>query len=256
MSFRFSFEPISTPWLAARIGLRIFYTIGTMLDAYSDEMREGIKARMPGIGTYTALPYLGRDRQIDRGPTEPDASYAARLSGAFDAWRIAGSARAILEQLRAYFSPSDGPPMRTVSNQAVWHEIDPTSGETTKTVVRTNWQWDSFGQATPRTKNHRGWVIIEGLGIWILDRYDGTTTWGDGGTWGSTALPPEVAAIRGIVRKWKSAHNYVPSVIVTFNAGLFLRSNLAAANPNAPDDWNSPFPRLLLEANFWEPVRT
>ena len=39
MSFRHSFVAISTPWLARKVGLRIGYCVGILLDAYTDAMR-------------------------------------------------------------------------------------------------------------------------------------------------------------------------------------------------------------------------
>ncbi len=256
MSFRNSIENIVPPWLAKGVAQRIGYVVGLMLDAYTDQVREGIKARFPGEGTSDALGPLGRDRQMERGPTETDTGYAARLSGAFDAWRRAGSAYAILTQLRAY-SPSDWPPMRAVSNRAVWHEIDTTTGAVTKTVDGTNWQWDPAGAAMPfRQKNHRGWIIIQGSTLWEIDEWGADGEWGDGGVWGSNMTDAEGRALAGIIRKWKDARSFVPTVIVTFDDALFLAAADPVDNPNGTPDWNRPATRLLTNANYWSAIRT
>ena len=147
--------------------------------------------------------------------------------------------------------------MRTVSNQGVWHTINPSTGEVTKLVVGTNWNWDSHGQSSPKTRNHRGWVIIEGSSIWTEDYWDDTddSEWGDGGTWGSDATPEEVQGLRGIVRKWMRAGNFVPAVIVTFDDSLFEETDASPPNPDAPDNWNLAEVRLTVNANFWAAVR-
>ena len=113
MPFRDSVKDFSPPWLANDTpastgyaggqGGRFMYTLGLMTDTNLEKLNQAMKAHMPGVGTPTALPLLGDDRLIERGLTESDEAYATRLSGAFDAWRSAGTDRGVLTQVLDYF---------------------------------------------------------------------------------------------------------------------------------------------------------
>lgn len=256
MGFRDSFKKISPPWLAEGLAGGVGYAIGLILDAGSDIVQQGIKARMPGRGTFEALPLIGEAMMIDRGPTEPDASYAARLKKAFDTWRIAGSASAVLTQLRAYFLPTVPANIRLVSNASVWHVIDAVTEVVTKSKPSpANWVWDAFAPsltATPRW--WRFWVVIDGTSRWS-QWFWGTSgvTYGDGNTWGSTATRDEVLSIQRIVRRWKAAHAICEHIIITFNSSLFEATD--APGGDMPDgDWDQWLNRSG-NAAYWEGVQ-
>lgn len=232
MSLRDTVFRIGTPWMMRRVFARIRWGTALLLDADWSLLEEGIKLRMPGVGNPEALPYIGNDRQIDRGPYESDATYIERLKDAFDTWKKAGSVAVVLEQLRYYFA--DGPlvpPIRAVADRGVWHEIDPVTAAITKTVASpSNWEWD----AHTGSRWWRGWIIIDSsAGPW--------TTWqigtsgkkiGEAGlTIGSTAKTHEVAEIRKRVLKWKPQHVDAKHVIVTFASTDFE----ATDPPGAPD---------------------
>lgn len=249
MPFRDSILEISPPFLVEEGGTAeaIQYATGLMLDAHSQWATEGVKAAMPGYGTPTALYLIGRDMQIDRGPNETDAHYIGRLQRAVDSHRVRGSGPELLKQLLAWFSPRTDVPLRIVSNSAVWHSINTTTEVVTKTVVGTNWTWDTF---TP-TRWWRGWVIINStIGPWAPDGVWGDPgDFGDGGTWGSTATLGEVAQIRRIVDKWKPAHITCMNIIVTFDATDFEVADASPPNPSGTSDtalW-----RIGYNALFW-----
>jgi hypothetical protein len=260
MSFRDSIKLISPPWLAGRVTERIGYAVGLVLDATNDQIREGVRARMPGEGTPDALPFIGNDRQIDRGPRESADSYAARLREAFDTWRAAGSARAMLGQLRAYFlGTASPPPIRIVSDRSVWHTIDNVTGIVTKYVPGSglrNWRWDAFSSslASPPGSPRwwRAWVVIDSSSgpwePWYLG--DPNVSLGDGHTLGSTATVEEVTSIRKIVRKWRPANAHLVNVIVTFDAALFDTGNAPGAP--MPDGDYDDYAARTLDAAFWE----
>lgn len=248
MTIREGILEIAPPWLRRFVGERLLFTFGVIFDAQLEHLRQGIKARMPGVGTPTALPIIGDDRQIDRGPTESATSFAERLTRAFDSWRVAGNPHQLLEQLQVYFSPTK-PRIRLVSNSGVWHEIDGTGTITKSKPNPINWVWDAF-----TTRWWRGWVIVDASGTWTIDRWGDPGTWGDGGAWGSSMLTTDAQAIRNIVRKWKPANVYVPEVILVFNSSLFEASDASPPNPNGNGDdmvW-----RASLDANFLGSVRT
>lgn len=246
-SFRDDGVDLDPPWLQKPNGAGFMRSFRTVLDALVARTVESVKLPMPGEGSPTALGYVGNDRNIERGPNQTDDGYVAQLRMAFDTWRNAGGARTLLTQLRAYFAPSNGPPMRLVSNRATWHEIDPVTGVVTKTIDGTNWDWDGL---TDRW--WRGWPIIDVTGLWEL-RLWGDGIWGDG-VWGSTMTESEVISIRAIVAKWKPANVYVPNVILVFDPTLFEVADSAPPNPNGNGE--DPAWRATLDANFLTAVGT
>lgn len=244
-TFRDAIKSISVGWLAAPVvGEKVGYAIGIVLDAVSDGLKAGVRVRFPGAGTDEALPAIGRDRQIERGPNEDATAYAARLRVHLDTWSRAGSAGAMLEQLRHYFTPSFIP-IRVVSSKADWHEIDPGTGVVTKTANQANWTWDSH---TDRW--WRAWPILDSSGgPWTPDLWGDPGNWGDGGTWGSNATLTEVNQIRSIVAKWKPAHAAIPSIIMIFNATHFERTDAKPPNPDGAGDsalWRQGYNALFL----------
>ncbi len=234
---------LAPSWLQTGVGGALLRSVGTVLDGLVARTNEGVKLRMPGIASPTALGYIGNDRNIERGPSQPDTPYALQLSKAFDTWRNAGGARTILGQLRYYFAPDDGPPMRAVSNSAVWHEIDPVTGIVTKTVDGTNWNWDDL------TRWWRGWIIIDGTDRWLIDHWDDGGTWGDGGVWGSNMTEADARSFKRIIKKWKPANVYAKPII-TFDPDLFEVTDVLADNVDGTGE--DPFWRVTLQANFFE----
>lgn len=256
MPFRDSIQAISYPPLTEEGGTAeaVQYAEGDVMDAIADWMTEGVKASMPGIGTPDADYLIGIDMQIDRGPNETSTHYETRLRKAVDSHRIQGSPPELLRQLLAWFSPSTVTPLRLVSDSAVWHEIDTSTEVVTKTVVGTNWTWDSFTWNGTTGRWHRGWVIIDSSsGPWANDGVWGDPgTYGDGGTWGCTATPAEVVSIRNIVDRWKPAHITCMNIIVTFDASLFERTDASPPNPDGTSDaaaW-----RVGYDAAFWKGI--
>lgn len=251
-TLRDSILKIAVKWLQGGNNGKLLYTIGLANDAVIAWAQNGVRARWPSTAPSDALGHIGNDRVIERGPSQVDDGYRAQLRQACDTWRLAGAAATILRQLRAYFAPGNGPPMRVVSDRNVWHEIDQTSGVVTRTKVSpANWIWDSFHG----TRWRRGWVIIDARSFITIDLWGDPGDWGDGGVWGSDATFEELVALRlAIIMKWKPAHIYVPTVILTFDPTLFLVTNTDAQNVHGQGEssaWRAP-----LLANFLGDVLT
>ena len=252
MTIRDSFAAIVPPWLAERVAARLQWSIGLVLDAHWDMVREGVKARMPGEGTDEALPAIGADRLIERGPSESAESYAARLSASFDTWRGAGNPHKLLEQLRAYFLPNP-PRIRAVSDAGVWHEIDPITAAITRTKTSpSNWVWDGYSAPTSSPRWWRGWIVIDSSAgpwsQWLIG--EPGITLGDGHTLGSTATVDDVTSIRRIVRKWKPAHVHVHDVIITFAETRFQPSDAPGVDMPAGD--YADFAARATDAAYWD----
>lgn len=233
-SFRESLLAISVPWMATHWSSRYQYVSNLALDILSQRTTEGVEARFPGLGTTTALPYIGTDRNIDRGPTELETSYIDRLIKWLDSWRIAGHPYAVLSQVSSYFLPALIK-ITSVSNHGRWHFLENGSLSYFKSGpigALGNWNWDN-----QPNKWWRAWDILDGVfeqdGTW-----DDPGTWDDGGTWDTTATPQDVAAIRRLISKWKSK-GVVVFPIINFDPGYFQHLN-ARNGAGLPDGaWGS-----------------
>lgn len=245
----------SPPWLRAEVGGTILRAFGVVLDALTAREVEGVKLRFPSVGSPTALGAMGNDRQIERGPSQTDPGYIVQLLSAHATWKYAGSARTLLKQLRAYFAPSDGPPMRTVfvhfdevlGAKAVWHFITPSTGTVTKTKAA-NWFWKSEWLYLVPVPWWWGWVIIDGSSLWTADYWDEEGTWGDGGVWGSSMTYDETRSLIAIIRKWCPAHMCVQPVVVF--ADIFNTTSAQPPNPDGQgedDSWRAGVPAIFLE---------
>lgn len=259
-NFRTSIVKIAPPWLQGYWGNRFLYSIGTPLDGVQSSTFQGIEARMPGVGTTDALPFIGNDKQILRGFDESDEAYIVRLRAALDTWKLAGNAISIITQLVGYVSPAV-PMVRYVVNGfdpsgtfiADWvtvldgaigfHRADPS-----------NWDWDGVQD------QRRFWIIIY-PGVWTMRTWNDGGTYGDGQSWGSTASPTQVKDIRSLVKKWKAAGTYCKNIILAGDASYFD----PGASPGAPmpdGTWGEPWkivggtavPSRQANALYWAGV--
>lgn len=226
MSFRVALKNITrVRWLLdPEVGERFLFALGMPFDALADWMNEGVKARMPGAGTPTALYLVGRDRDIQRGFQEPAESYALRLRHAFETWQYGGLPFGIEAALRAYVSPADIK-VRLVNathlgsdNLANWKTTD-VGGAFSRyyaTGIASYWFWRV---ATPETKWWRSYAILYAANVWTRRTW-GSGTWGSG-TWGSTMTSAQARTVRQILRKWGPARQWYQWIIVAFDDAVF-----------------------------------
>lgn len=241
--FRDAVKTFSPPWLigfVTNVGERFMYSLAIIFDGFWDEETQGVKARIPGIGTPTALPFIGRDRNIERGFQEPNVGYAARLKIAFDTWQTAGNSFTLMSQILAYVTP-DSFTIRTVHNNGLGtnSQWDTYAGFVKFIKTPGNWKWFSTNTADDWWK---AFVVIYP----VAPLWQPGPNWGDPGvnwgqpsnrSWGSTATTDQVSSVRSLVRKWKPANTIVPYVIISFNAAAF-DPTLAYPNALLPNpDW-------------------
>src|SRR3954466_14377089 len=100
--FRTRVRALSPSWLQAGVDERIMYGFGLGLDALLSKLTQGVSSRFPTQASAATNALTGADRLMQPGLSEADASFAARLQRAFDSWRFAGSARAILSELLGF----------------------------------------------------------------------------------------------------------------------------------------------------------
>jgi hypothetical protein len=241
-TFRDMATRIGPRWLRGDNASRVLYAPGLVNDSDAVVSAAGLRAGLPGLCNEDALPYLGRDRLITRGPSEPADLYAARLMKARDAHSRRGSTPELLEQLRHWWSPN----FRTITfvqNNSIWYQIDP-SGVVTRTDHSTdatpNWVWDKYspdnaphGPGWPSPRWWRFWIIVSGAPFFKWKWGDGHRYGDKGLVWGSTVPSWWINGLRGIIRTWKSQDAVCDRVIMTYDDTLFLPSN--APGPNMPD---------------------
>lgn len=259
-------------WFANRlgknVGFRVLWVIALICDAFIQAAIEGFRAALPGVGTDTALPYIGYGRGIIQGRAESNASYAARLANYRATWAKAGSAAGLAAQLQSYLGGATV--VRIIDRSGLFVTCDATGAITFATDA--TWNWD--GSST----NPQGWSDI-----WIVvypdPAYGVYTSLTDPAwlaAWGVTSgnqpgigqkvLQDQVGAILQIVRTWKGAHTYVQAIIWSTDTTLFVPGSLGAAG-NPDGTWGnwcygktsapSVVKRTLHTSNgdvrYWEP---
>lgn len=219
-------------WMQAFVSSRVFYTSGLVLDAMRTLVLTSLRARFPNVNQPDALPYLGRDRNLDRGPNESAESFVARLTTALDTFATWGHPRELLNALLAYLSP-DTPLVRTVTDLSIWDTI---SSGTWSRAFESNWNWDGA------SKWFRAWVVL------YQSSFAPTRTWGDGGTWGdgngswgTSATPSQVQAMRNLVAKWKPTNIVVKNVLLAFDPTLFDPTKSFGDPSLPPGTWGRPY---------------
>jgi hypothetical protein len=155
------------PWLTEGTAEKFEYAMRLYFDLLMEKANEAIRFRLPGQGDPSQLPYLAYDRALVQGPAESNAAFATRLQGAFAAWGLAGSSRAVLAALQAYLQDlQPGVPaantlatiVRYGTTLASWSQLYQGSAigalPTLTHVAPANFRWDS--QARP----WRAWLIL------------------------------------------------------------------------------------------------
>ena len=210
------------PWLSDRrqsgltYGFRFLWVMISVLDAAVEMLVQGLSAAWPGVGTYTALPLIGRTRGILRGEAETDASFSSRLIAWLDTWRGAGSALTLAKQIQAYLGNT--PRVRIVNRAGFWITLD---SDGTVTTAQQAFNWDGTSHPERSGFWSEMWIIIYPT-QWAL-----TGNWGDGRTWGQPEglghanNRVEYDAVNNLIAQWKAAHTKVRSVIWTSDSTLF-----------------------------------
>jgi hypothetical protein len=240
------------------VAYRILASLAAMFDALTEWMIQGSKARMPGLGTPTALPLLARDRGYIRGFAQSDEVFAARLPGWLEDHKREGHPFEVLRQIRGYLAPY-AVRVRHVDNAGNWHTILEDGTEIRQNLPG-SWDWD--GDAA---KWWRFWIILYAPAewqVWPSFWENDPSLWGgnlQGNGWSlGQKLPVGVVEdIRNIVDRWKAQHAVCPWIILAFDPDSF--------NPTDPDTlpdgtWryfakgSPPEPARLATARYWEGV--
>lgn len=229
------------------------YTFALVFDSLIDGLFDGRRASFPGqtdlvpnwgkFLSFDALSAIGRDRRLPRGFAESISAYAERLRDWRSSWRRVGTARAIMEQIRAATAPSNVR-IRLVSADGQWHTletdgtfrlqnnygqgfvINPDGTTLYDTDSAHPWDWDSSDPEVSADR-FRFWVIIYAPAAVPLDATEGTL--GDATSFygeplktiGTSATTPYVEQVRSIIGEWKAAGVKVPYIIISFDPNAF-----------------------------------
>lgn len=208
----------SAPWLRDdnTTGGRLMYMFGACIDMRLEKIRQGVNDRLPvrrnpldrsviiGVPQADALAEIGHDRDISRGLTESDLSYAFRLQRAFDSWRFAGTGRGLLMQILGYLLAKT-PTVRFVSasydrggafpfvrGATTWYSYpegrDPNIEPVTSHCVSGgagDWNWDGGSPITGSWGAWSGYLVLFSVGAqaWCGP----AAAWGDGSAYTPSA---------------------------------------------------------------------
>lgn len=171
-------------WLRGTWGEYLIGTFGFVYDAIQETHYEaGAVASLDAPSfPIDALPHVGSERNIERYASETDATYKARVRGAWVAWPQAGTKNGLLSQLTA-------------------------AGFDAEIMEMKDWDWDGDADNWSRF-----WVIIHDSG-WSRTHWGDGRVWGEG-VWGADAEVEQVHTLRRLIAKWKPGHVVCIVVVV------------------------------------------
>ncbi len=167
------------PWLRRTRGAKFMAALAEPLDDLVDRAVEGLRLRFPGELNEEALPYLGRDRRILRGPGESAAAYAVRLRRWWGDHRRRGGPYALLEQLAAFWSAT--PQQIDLLYHSGTRFVLAASGTITRDAIA----WDPDGDPTKWAQIWLFYYAPSDPGVLTFE---------------------EVEAYRALVRTWNAGH--------------------------------------------------
>lgn len=191
------------PWLQNPVGENWLTALGILKDGLVEGAIAAVKCRWSAVAPEDALPYIGRERSLDRLAAEPIAAYRARLQNAWTAWQYAGTKKGILDAAALL-----GLTGALIKENADW-TVPPSLG------YSAGQEWWRF------------WVIVDRPHpfsiAWAIG--DGTLVSGPSAPTVPTILiglrPFDVyASLVKIIRTWKPAHALLANMTVILSGKL------------------------------------
>lgn len=225
---------ISPPWLLGPNGAAYMRTFGLALNELETKVRDASTAHMPGQSDASAIPFQAADRGLAQGPGETNDQFTARLVGALDAWRHAGSRRAILAQVHAYLTnlnPGVDPALPearivgTNGTRTTWDTYLVGAAQDAPSdhvlVAPQNWNWDGT------FKPWRSWLIL--FASLVASGITGTAATaasaGGSGVSGVTSGFVTMTGMTGLsaaqIQSYLTIGFYTGSAIFSVNAGMY-----------------------------------
>lgn len=263
--FRDAFPSFTPWWLRARrvlgktTGYRFLWSMIAPLDALMEGAFQGAAAGFPGIGTSTALPYIGGTRGILRGygTSETDAHYCGRLINWPATWRQAGMSLAIAKQFHEYLS--NRPKVTVVSRAGVWVTVN-ADGSVAPIVTGVTFDWDSVSNPERATFWSELFVIV------YPDPWAASPVLGSGSALGVDRgighenTREEADAVRNLIADFKAARDRIRAVIFTTDPTLFDPTTPSSLPDGQWGQWGTRGPlsrvkshRNVTTCKIWEP---
>jgi hypothetical protein len=180
-----------------------------------ETMLEGSLA-FAGLGTPTALPYLGDERDVVRGRLDTDAQYQVKLSQWIQRAKDKGSAYRIAKDIWEYLGNAR---VRVITRWGFWIDIA-TNG--TLTTYNASWNWDSVSNPERSGYWSDMWIIIGPATYALRTSVFGGTLHYAGDTLGlGHQIPLSEADIMRKIASRHAAHSCVRAIIWTSDATRF-----------------------------------
>lgn len=234
------------------VGTGIRGSMSILFDNEEDLTALAVKARFPSLAPPDAIQWITADRMIDAGPNELASHVALRAIRWLDMARYFGTPIGVMYSILGYLSPLL-PKVSLVNQNARWYsyaagtdpwpsgQAFPTAPDVTTFAVTPTpyWNWDKdadpwYGAAAW----WRSWVIVQSPSgsPWAAPSatFGGGASFGDGTAINWSGPPADAQMLRNLTRKFKSAHTYVPTIIVTYLSTIFNETG-GTPGTNLPD---------------------
>jgi hypothetical protein len=231
------------------VGSAIRASMSIPWDNEADLAVLAIKARFPDFAPPDALPWLAADRLVDVGPNETKAHIIVRLIRWLESARYFGTPTGILTAISGYLSPLT-PAMRVINQSGNWYTYtvgtDPwpvgqalPSAPSRTVATSSYWKWDGLSDPWIGSRGWwRSWVVIYSPSgsPWPAPSATcgGGARCGDGTACNWAGSQNDMQMLRNLTRKFKAAHTYVPTIIVSYVTTLFPASS-GTPGTNLPD---------------------
>lgn len=200
-------------FLRKAVGEKFLVKFDEQTEIIDTKAKDAIKVSFVREAPSDALDHHGWSRSFERFPGEGDSAYRARLLRAFDWWSSAGTANAPL--------PNGG------VGGLVGIITAYLGGAAVVEVHPYNEPWRGPGHVLGWWSHF--WVVLKDTGFTAREYGSPTPTWGDGGTWGSSATEAQASTVKRLVQLFKGAHEVCPAVLVV----------LAGKTYGSPPTWGT-----------------
>jgi len=204
-------------WLKRGTAAKLLYAFGVHFDLVGDLLVEAVRKRFPEPNSYDALPYIGADRKIIRGPNEPSDVYASRLATWLDAHRLRGNPYVLLEQLYLYYAPNNFPIELVYASSGLQFSL---AVDGTITYAFTAWREPDGDLARwARWRLFYHWPVpIPPAGQWdsLTETWDLPAT-----LWDSGLSAEQAAEVLAVPQAWNAAHCLGTVVLLSPGAELW-----------------------------------
>lgn len=198
ITFRDTIREISPRWLRNGFAQKFLYSLGIHMDLLGDAAASGVKKAFPlDVNSGDSLGAIGRNRKIERGPNEPDATYSGRLVTWLDRHRTRGNPYTLLQEWHEFWAATPFTVDLVYQSGKRYHMA--LDGTVTVSFGPT-WDDDTTDWA-------RWWIVIDWPSAVNADGlWSSPGTWDDGGVWDCDVPLTTIMDLRTIPNAWNAGH--------------------------------------------------